>query len=163
MESAAKNILVMPRLTDSEREKIADEYTLNLTRYIQTFTEKEIVNLREKIEKNVMSGSRYESIIQSIKRSYGVSQNKAKFLARQETNLMMSSFKAARYQSAGVEEYIWTTVVGSKNHPVRPMHKALDGKIFRFDSPPITSQDGQRNNPGEDFGCRCTARPIVRF
>ena len=53
------------------------------------------------------------------------------------------------------------TVVGSPNHPVREMHKALAGKVFSWDDPPITNEKGDRNNPGQDYGCRCYARPIV--
>lgn len=163
MDKSMKNIRVLPKLSARERDQIATEYTTNLTKYIKDFTEKEIVELREKIERNVMKGNRYERMISTIRKSYGVSQNKAKFLARQETGLMMAQFKSARYQAADVNEYIWTCVLGSPNHPVRPMHKDLDGKIFRFDKPPITAEDGRRNNPGEDYNCRCMARPIVRF
>ena len=41
------------------------------------------------------------------------------------------------------------------------MHKDLDGKIFEFANPPITNEKGDRNNPGEDWQCRCEAIPIV--
>jgi uncharacterized protein with gpF-like domain len=43
------------------------------------------------------------------------------------------------------------------------MHRALDGTIQDFKNPPITDKYGNRNNPKEDFGCRCQAIPIVSF
>jgi SPP1 gp7 family putative phage head morphogenesis protein len=95
-----------------------------------------------------------------------VSANKAKFLARQETSLMTTKLKETRYREAGVNEYKWKTVAGSKLHPVRPSHKILEGRIFRWDDPPITTPPGEavrRNNPGQDYNCRCFAQPIVRF
>lgn len=158
-----KSLVVEPKLTPYRGEKISKEYEHNLQRYIQKFTGEEIVKLRKRIKKAALDGGRYEDLIEVIMRSRRVSRNKAHFLARQETSLMMAKYKEARYSEAGVEEYIWGCVAGSPNHPVRPMHKALEGKTFRWDSPPVTDEKGSRNHPGEDFNCRCFARPVVRF
>lgn len=163
IQKTLDRITVMPKLTDEARAKIAESYNTNMTRYIQDFTEKEIITLRSKVEKHTMEGGRYEDMIETIQRRYEVSQSKAKFLARQETNLFVSSFKEARYKDAGIVEYVWKCVVGTPTHPVRHSHKILDGKKFRYDSPPTTSSNGKRNNPGEDYGCRCTSRPVVKF
>lgn len=171
LEKTMSNISVKPQLTPQRREKIAAEYTNNMRLYIQEWTEKEIVELRKKMEAATFAGDRYEGMIKVIQERYGVSKNKAKFLARQETNLLVAKFKAARYTENGIRYYKWRSVVGSPNHPVRPMHKKLNdeslaGKLFRFDDPPITTEPGEsqrRNNPGEDFNCRCTAIPVVKF
>lgn len=171
VEQSVKNISVIPKLSDATSEKIANEWAENMDKYIRDFTEKEIKSLRDKIRKNYFAGNRYEGMVNSIQKSYGVSQRKAKFLARQETNLLNAKFKESRYAEAGVREYRWRSVTGTPNHPTRARHKALDaasvgGKIFRFDDPPVTTEPGQperRNNPGEDFNCRCTAIPVVRF
>ncbi len=163
IKDSMAGITVGPDLTDEQRQRLAKEYSENLKPHIQDFTKKEILRLRSEIQKNVFGGFRYETLVKHIQDSYAVSQNKAKFLARQETSLMMAKFKTTRYEAAGVNEYRWTCVAGSAKHPVRPMHKVLDGKTFRFDDPPKTNVNGDRNNPGEDFNCRCTARPIVKF
>jgi SPP1 gp7 family putative phage head morphogenesis protein len=79
---------------------------------------------------------------------------------------MIAAYKKEKYTSAGVNKYKWRCVAGSPLHPVRPSHKALNGKIFSFDDPPITTMPGEpvrRNNPREDYGCRCHAVPIVEF
>lgn len=123
------------------------------------------MKLRKQVMAAAFRGNRYDALVKTIQRSYGVTVSKAKFLAHQETNLLMAKFKETRYTDAGIVEYRWRCVTGSKLHPVRPSHKALDGKIFRFDDPPITtppSEAPRRNNPGEDYGCRCTAVPVVR-
>lgn len=161
-----KGLTVAPEFTKEQRAKIADEYSNNMKLFIKDWTEKEIKKLRKQVEENAIKGKRYENLVKDIQSSYGVSQNKAKFLARQETSLIMTKFKETRYTSAGVDEYIWGCVAGSKNHPVRPWHKKLEGKKFRWDDPPITTEPGQpvrRNNPGQDFNCRCFAKPVVKF
>jgi SPP1 gp7 family putative phage head morphogenesis protein len=166
LKASMKNISVAPELTVERRKRIAEEWQNNMQLWIKNFTEEQIVELRKKIQKNVFSGNRYHSVIQTIQKSYGVSANKAKFLARQETSLLMTKFKESRYTDAGVMEYKWGCVAGTAKHPVRPAHKILEGKVFRWDDPPITTSPGEparRNNPGEDYNCRCFAKPIVRF
>lgn len=166
IEDGAKNITVIPKLSDDERAKIAESYTENLKLYVSDFSKKEIEDLRQKMLTNVFQGARYEGMISTLQKSYGISHRKAKFLARQETGILMAKFKRSRYESAGVRKYVWKCVSGTKLHPVRPWHKTLDGKTFSFDDPPITTEPGtaqRRNNPGEDYNCRCFARPIVQF
>lgn len=165
-QASVAGITVAPKLSDEQRKRIADEYSNNMKLYIKDFSEKQITELRADVQKSVFTGNRYESLVDTIQKRYEVSANKAKFLARQETSLLMTKFKETRYADAGVKEYIWGCVVGSPKHPVRPAHKKLEGKIFRWDDPPITTEPGEpvrRNNPGQDFNCRCFARPIVRF
>ena len=103
-----------------------------------------------------------------IRQEWEVSANKAKFLARQETSLFISKIRDERYQSAGVEEYIWMSSgdarcreankYGGPSHgPGGPLH----GKRFRFDNPPASGTHGEHENPGIPFGCRCVARPVL--
>jgi SPP1 gp7 family putative phage head morphogenesis protein len=163
IQERLKNITVSPKLTDSQRQQIAIDYTNNMEKYIVDWKAKEIKELRGQVEKHILDGGRYEDLIKTIQKSYGSSLKKAKFLARQETGLLMATLEKSRFLDAGVNKYIWKNVVGSPKHPVRPMHKALDGKIFSFDDPPVTNEKGERNNPGEDFNCRCFSLPIVTF
>lgn len=170
-EQSIKNISIAPRVTSAERLRISEEYTNNLQLYIQDFTEKETQELRQEIEKATMNGERYESLIGKIQKSYGVSQRKAKFLARQETNLLMTKYKQVRYQSAGIDEYKWSC----RKHPhdkspdhhikgnVRYYHGLNDQKIFRFSEGAIVNEKGEKKNPGQDYNCYCVAIPLVRF
>lgn len=169
-QSSVKNITVAPQLTDKERARVAAEWQDNMHLWIKDFAEKEIIELRKSMQESVFTGNRYGSMVKTIQESYGVSANKAKFLARQETSLLMAKYKQVRYQESGIDEYHWYHVAGSPNHPVRPIHKALGDalvsgkkKVYRFSDPPIVDKDGQRKNPGQDYNCRCTARPIIRF
>lgn len=171
-QKSVKNLTVAPKLTDGQAARIAEEWQTNMKLWIRGFTEEEVLKLRKDVRKSFFAGNRYGSLVQSIQDSYGVTAKKAKFLARQETALLMTKHKEVRYQEAGINEYKWRSVLGTPLHPVRPRHKALndasqkEGKIFRFDEPPVTSEPGQaerRNNPGADYNCRCTSVPIVRM
>jgi SPP1 gp7 family putative phage head morphogenesis protein len=165
---SVKKVTIAPQLTDRTKKQIADEWQNNMHLWIKNFTEEQIKKLREDMNKSVFAGNRYESAIKSIQKSYGVTENKAKFLARQETSLLMTTFKESRYQEAGIHQYKWKCVTGTKQHPVRPMHKELNdrsnkGEIFRFDSPPVDDPNGARHNPGMNYNCRCVAIPQIDF
>lgn len=173
-QKTLSNITVAPQLTDERRAKIADEWQNNMDLWIKNFTEKQIVELRTKVQDSIFAGNRYESLVRGIQSSYNVTTRKAKFLARQETNLLLAKFKEIRYTDAGVNEYIWGCVhmpkdKNPKQHTlgnVRYSHGILEGKIFRWNDPPVTTAPGEtvrRNNPGQDYNCRCFARPIIRF
>lgn len=150
---------VPPDLNDTVKDDIAKEYTQNMDKFIKDFTKKMIPELREKIQDNIFAGGRTDKLAKIIEAEYGVTKRKAQFLAEQETSLLVSKYRQARYTDAGSRRYVWST---SKDRRVRDDHKDLDGKIFYWSSPPITNRTtGARNHPGEDFGCRCVARPIV--
>jgi len=166
IDKTLKKIAVLPQLTDDRAKRISEEWTNNLELTIKKFQDEEIPKLRQKVMAHALKGGRYEDLAKIFEREYQVTANKARFWARQETSLLMAKYKETRYQEAGVDEYIWGCVVGSPNHPVRPSHKALEGKRFRFSDPPITtapSEPARRNNPGHDYNCRCFAKPIVKF
>lgn len=168
-----KGIMVAPELTDERRKRLSEEWQDNMRLWIKDFTAKEISTLRKDLQKSAFSGNRYESLIKTIQKSYGVSANKAKFLARQETSLLMTKFQETRYVESGVLEYRWGCVkMPHDKSPgdhvkgnVRYSHGLLEGKIFRWADPPVTTNPGEavrRNNPGQDYNCRCFAIPIVR-
>ena len=137
---------------------LSQEYTDNLKLYITEFTQKETLLLRQKAEDIVLSGTRAKDFTKIIEERFAVSTKKAKFLAKQEISLLTSKYKQVKYESVGVSKYKWSI----SNVRTRPDHKALNGKIFSFDDPPISNTlTGAKNNPGEDFGCNCIAIPII--
>lgn len=170
-QSSVRNITIAPQLTKEQSARISSEWQSNMQLWIKDFTEKEIKQLRSDMQASVFRGNRYGGVVDAIVDSYGVSARKAEFLAHQETSLLMTKFKQTRYQEAGVNEYYWYHVIGSPKHPVRPIHKALgdarekDGskRVYRWDDPPIVDAEGHRKNPGQDYNCRCFAKPLVRF
>ena len=164
-----ETISIQPKVTDFQAKKISEEWQENLQRSIKDFTEKENQELREQIKDSYFKGDRYGSLIQSIQRSYGVTDRKAEFLARQETRTLSATYQGARYTEAGIPGYYWKAVAGTAAHPTRHRHRELSemsdrGKIFYWDKPPVTTEPGQparRNNPGQDYNCRCDAIPVV--
>jgi len=156
-------VAIPPKLTDKQRDIIAAQWSENLDLYIKDWTDKSILNLRQQVQGNAFVGQRAENLVKMIQTEYGVSARKAHFLARQETSLLMSKFRETRYKDIGVTRYRWS--ISGSAAPVgnvRDDHAELNGKIFSWDSPPVTNTDtGARNHPGEDYNCKCVAIPVV--
>ena len=151
---------VRAQFDDKQLEAIREKYTDNLELHIKGWAEDEIKALREKINVKVREGVRFEQIAKEIEAKYKVSQPKALFIARQEVRLLTSEMKAAKYEKAGVQEFRW---IARKDSKVREDHQHLDGKIFRFDDPPvIDSRTGKRGLPGISYNCRCQMQGVLR-
>jgi SPP1 gp7 family putative phage head morphogenesis protein len=108
--------------------------------------------LKENIDKPAMT------IAKALQDRVSVSQSRAQLIARDQTLKANAALAHHRMRAAGVERYRWS---GSLDARERPMHLELEGQVFSFDDPPETNEDGDRNNPGEDYQCRCVAIPII--
>ena len=158
-KKSAEALQVNPQLDASRKKQLAKDYNESLKLPIKDFTQQSIGQLREAVEDNSMEGYRFDRLIRVVKQRYGVTANKAKFLARQETSLFMSKYRQQRFTQAGVTHYQWQT---AHDERVRDSHKSLNGRIFSYASPPVTDRHtGAKNNPGEDYNCRCLDLPVL--
>ena len=155
----AQDLAVKPEMTDQAKDAILREYTDNMKLSIKNFADQEIRTLRDTVEANAQQGYRFDKLSDQIQDRYGVTERKAKFLARNETSILMSDYQEQRFKAAGVRRYIWQTA--NQDERVRDSHRELNGKIFFFDDPPLIDSTGRKCNPGQDYGCRCIARPIL--
>jgi SPP1 gp7 family putative phage head morphogenesis protein len=105
---------------------------------------------------SVSSGVRPKDIAAHIE---GVTVSRANTIARTEVGRASSTFLQARSEFVGSEEYVWRTM---GDGAVRPDHRILNGKTFRWDTPPVADRrTGARANPGCIYNCRCFADPII--
>lgn len=152
-------INVKADLSKWQKRKVRKEYTNNMKVYVKDFLEQEIREMRHVIEENLFAGYRAENLIPFLQERYGVSENKAKFLAKQETSLLQAKYTEARYNDANITEFIWGRST-SKNK--RHEHEELYGKKFSFKNPPIIDKrTGQKGLPGEAFNCGCKILPVI--
>lgn len=106
------------------------------------------------------------TLIQQIEHLGGVSNNRAKIIARDQTSKLQGVLNQVRQESIGIDEYIWRNskdqrVVGNpvglypKGNKVHGNHWEREGNIYRWDSPP---PDG---HPGQAILCRCWAEAVL--
>lgn len=159
LEKTLKDMTIPVEFTEEQLGSIKKAWQENLELYIKEWADDNILSLRKDITQNVTTGRRASQLEKFISKKYAASKNKARFLARQETSLLLSKMREARYGNAGIFKYQWST---SKDSRVRDRHAHLDGMVFTWDDPPVVDLvTGRKANPGEDFNCRCVAIPII--
>lgn len=98
-----------------------------------------------------IKGELNADLANKIKQIGGVTESRAKLIARDQSAKVNAALTRARHEELGITHYRWST---SGDERVRDSHAELDGKIFAYDSPP------EVGNPGDDFNCRCVAVPV---
>lgn len=125
---------------------------------IKSIPKNSLGEMEDIVLKGFKGGKTTKTIMQDIQHTYGVSRNKAKFLARDQMAKLNSDIAKMQQTDAGVKEYIWSS---SGDGRVRDRHKELDGKRFKWSEPPIVDKKtGRRAHPGQDYQCRCVALPV---
>lgn len=157
---ANKIQVITPKMTDFRAREFAKNYTDSIKFNIKDKLPEEIVKMREVVGQMAIDGESRVTIQRYIEKEFKVSQNKAKFLARNESSIAVTEYLKSKYQEEGSEEFRW---IANLDERVRDLHRKLNGKVFRYDDPPIIDErTGTRGMPGEFYNCRCTFIPIFK-
>jgi SPP1 gp7 family putative phage head morphogenesis protein len=116
----------------------------------------------------VVSGLRYDTLIDRVQDIIPATVNRARLIARTETAKAQSAIVQARALHIGSERYYWRSV---RDTAVRDKHRELDarsrkGETFAWADPPEAEEpraDGTRiyHHPGQFPNCRCFAQPVL--
>jgi SPP1 gp7 family putative phage head morphogenesis protein len=118
----------------------------------------------ERVHKLTLEGLensvRADVIAEQIRASGEVTKSRAILIARTEIARTASVLTEVRAKAAGIEYYVWET---SKDSAVRPGHRDMQGKVCRWDDPPVVNENGRmiRHHPGRIWNCRCYPRPVL--
>lgn len=104
----------------------------------------------------VSKGLRPEAILPDILATGEIAMNRAKVIARTETGRASTAITQARAERVGSQGYIWRS---SEDGDVRPSHRAMNGKMVRWDDPPTL--DKIKAHAGAGIQCRCYPEPLL--
>lgn len=130
------------------REQLAGFEDQNLD-LITNMSRDRVARVQGLVQRSVLSGTRAETIREDVQGLLDVPVSRAKLISRDQVSKLNGDLTRVRQRNIGVEEYEWST---SQDERVRPMHRAKEGKRFRWDSPPADT-----GHPTEDIQCRCCA------
>jgi len=112
---------------------------------------------------NVRAGGRPSAIAKLLEEQFGVTERRAKLIARDQTAKINGDLNAKRQTAAGFPYFEWDD---SDDERVRHRHHEIATKvtvygrgIYRWDNPPLSDR-GTPIIPGQDFQCRCIGRPV---
>ena len=148
-------------------DKLRAEYIETAKYYVTNFDNNRLPKIREKLAKMALEKNiSHRDLAKYIKEEFGLCDRRCKFIARQESKLVKAEYIQQKATSNGYESYMWVTAHDEKvrDNPLGEDHKDLDGKIFKFNDPPVVDHKHDRKaNPGQDYNCRCVAKVIVSW
>jgi SPP1 gp7 family putative phage head morphogenesis protein len=106
----------------------------------------------------MLNATRASEIAKEILASGEVSKSRANLIARTSVSTAASGLVQARAMHVGSEGYTWRTAGDSD---VRKEHRALSGKFFRWDDPPVAGTNGMKYHAGQGPNCRCWPEPQI--
>ena len=132
-------------------------------RLIKSIPSQYLTNIESIVMSNVRAGGRWEAVAKQLQQEYGVTDRRAKLIARDQTAKINGQLSAKRQVAAGFEYFRW---VDSHDNRVRDNHRDHNNKvteygkgIYRWDLPPL-SVKGVPEIPGQMWQCRCIAQPV---
>ena len=135
-----------PWLAEYMRTTIAENVS-----YITNIRDDYTVKIEAIIIQGVKNGKSMADIRDQLVKQIGITENRAQFIAVDQTGSILGQLTAKRHQEMGAVGFRW---VDSGDSRVRKKHRELNGKAFSYANPPAEGL------PGTPFRCRCTADPI---
>ncbi|MGH9930719.1 MAG: minor capsid protein [Pyrinomonadaceae bacterium] len=112
---------------------------------------------------NMRAGMRPGFIAKALQQQFGVTERRAKFIARDQAGKIQGDLNERQQKSVGIEYFRW---LDSDDSRVRHKHEEIANKVTAFgvgvyswSSLPL-SEKGEPIKPGQDYNCRCTAIPV---
>ena len=139
--------------TEAALQAQMDLYLANNVKEIKSLSGDYVGKVMSSVRRHVQAGNRPSLIEKDLKKQFNITANKAKLIARDQTNKLNGNLTQMRQTDLGIEEYTWRT---SRDEIVRPTHRVKEGNVYRWDDPPADT-----GHPGEDYQCRCSAEPYL--
>jgi len=130
---------------------------------IKSIPDQYLERVRSIVNTNVRAGLRPSAMIPQLVNQFGVTERRAKFIARDQTAKVNGDLAEKRQINAGFPYFQWDD---SDDERVRHSHEELANRVtaygkgvYRWDNLPL-GKDGKPIKPGYEYGCRCVARPV---
>ena len=125
---------------------------------IRSIGQQYLNRVEESVWRSVNAGYDMAQLTRELRKDYGISERRAAFIARDQTNKAKAAIEKARRQELGITEAIWMHSHAGKEP--RPSHVAANGKRFNVNKGMYL--DGKWVQPGEEINCRCTSRSVIK-
>lgn len=145
--------------------------TVSNARLITSIEEQLLNDVAIVIEAGYRSGLSRIVLSKQIQEKFGVSEKRARLIARDQIGKLHADVIRDEYLTLGIVEYKWLT---SSDERVRKTHKVLNDKICSWYDVTVykdsvddeewkkrSSIGGVEKHPGQDYQCRCD--PIAIF
>lgn len=103
-----------------------------------------------------------QAIYKQLRTIKGISNRRAKTIARDQTAKAIETYQNAKCQQLGFEYYVWSTAGDERVSKGYGGHRILNDRIYRYDTPTaIIDSYGNIGHCSQRVNCRCLAIPLI--
>lgn len=146
-----------------ELQSYIDASVYDNSQLIKSISSQYLERVQTIVTTNTRAGVRPSAIESLLRDQFGVTDRRAKMIARDQTAKLNGQLAERRQKNTGFEYFGWED---SDDSRVRHRHDEIANKvtaygvgIYRWDNLPLSSE-GTPISPGSDYQCRCYARPV---
>lgn len=126
---------------------------------IKSIPEQYLKDVQGSVMRSIQAGRDLGSLTTELKKSYGVTDRRAAFIARSQNNLATSAMNRARQTELGITKAKWRHS-GAGKHP-RPTHVANNNKLYDVATGWYDPHVKKHIFPGELPNCRCVSISVI--
>lgn len=129
---------------------------------IRSIPQQYFAQIEVKVMSSAMKGGDLATLTADLQKTYGVTYNRAKLIARDQNSKLTSAINNAQALDAGAKEAIWYHSHGG--HEPRPTHLKFDGHRFDLRKGAYLETTGGKMGwtfPGYEINCRCFMKLII--
>ncbi|MFG0827891.1 phage minor head protein [Pseudomonas sp. CJQ_7] len=129
---------------------------------IKSIPAKYLEEVQTLVMANMRSGMRPSFIEKALQEQFGVTQRRAKMIARDQTSKIQGELNRKQQQGAGFTHFRWLT---SHDSRVRHDHDVFEHRVTKYGKgvylwSDLPLEKGVPVSPGSPINCRCTAIPV---
>ena len=155
-----RNFIVRPGLTPRIMESIRHAATWS-SGLIKTIPRELLGRVKDRVIKCVENGRDIGGLERELSSGYGISQRRARMIAKDQTNKVTQDVAMAQCKDYGIHRGIWRHNAASKVW--REEHVEMDGQIFDLALGCWDRVEGKYVMPGELVNCHCSFRPVIEL
>lgn len=130
--------------------KLLDIFVTDHSRLIKSVQREQLDKINLGLKRGIREGRLLESMSRDIQQATGLSECRARLIARDGVLSFSGDLTRYHQKSAGIKRYRWQT---SRDERVRKSHRARNNIVYDWDGP--------GPYPRSEVCCRCDAIPVL--
>lgn len=146
------------QLTDKTREALQASMGMNVG-LIRSIPSQYLGQVEKYVSEAVNAGFDLATLTNNLQHAYGISRNRAKLIARDQSNKANTVIEKARREELNIKRAVWVHSHAAKEP--RQSHVKANNKVFEIAKGCYI--DGEYIQAGEKINCGCVSRSIIEF
>ncbi|HFP9276896.1 TPA: phage minor head protein [Klebsiella quasipneumoniae subsp. similipneumoniae] len=143
-----------------EVQNVLDSLYETQVSLIKSIPEQYLTQVQTMVQESIVRGRDVGYLKDELKKRYGITERRAKVIARDQNAKATNSIALERCRQAGITQGIWVHRAGGSK-TFRHAHVKMNGTEFELAKGCWDDHEKQFVQPGQLINCRCEYRPVI--